>query len=628
MKNYVKHALLMTSSMLAISHADASHGITDGTQLKASPVHQALSLGAEQTALPFGLSDVQIDNIATSLGWRRLLLFKDSPSGRRDQSSLDNPQFFIAPNGHDDARAELIATLAAMANKDTATLCRFVARMHFLNTELDKLGIRSGVDDSSCTDFHAWADQMDANKLSLVFAEEHANNLASAFAHVLIRADKASGAPEDAVAINYTVIGEPNDGTLASTIKSVAGRYPGVMEILPFSDKLNDYLAKDERDLWQYELDLTPGEVQQIMRHIWETKDMARPYFFSHDNCATEIVRLIDVVRPTANLRRAAGRIVIPSQIAVVLADAGLIKKTTYLPSASTERQFKLNQAAYHERTGAAADITMLLPNNNPVQASAVHRIGLSAGSDSQRGTTLGIGINAAYQDLLDNPTGVRKFHDVQLLSIYGTQDDEKFKISEATLFSHRSLNPINTAKNGITALESTQAIKDGAKPKRANAWAMRLGAKQVIDASNPANDDHLVLDVGYQKGLAWSVGLTPHIGNQVSAEISDTVCYVLAGGVVQAGRINQGYRVGIEPVAGCVSHFNERLRGMMELSTPYFYHPDSAPHSQSGYWQPSISAGVQYDLSQNYAVRVNAKAERVNDDTHSQAGVTLLHYF
>ncbi|OOR85596.1 DUF4105 domain-containing protein [Moraxella canis] len=589
----------------------AANAITDGTQIQSralSMQDELAATAASQAMTPYGLSDQALQSISQSVGWRRLLLFKDQPS-RRDVSSIDHPKFFLSDQGRQDAHAELIATLSAMQKGDDDAICRFVARVHFLSQALAAHGIDSGIDETMCSDFQAFADALNAKRLSLIFAEEHPNNIASAFAHVLMRADNGQDEDQAATAINYTVQSNSPDGAIVSTLKSISGGYPGVMEIMPYQKKADDYLVKDERDLWQFSLDLTPEEVAQIVRHIWEVKDMERPYFFTHDNCATEIVRLIDVVRPEGSVQAEVGNVVIPSRIAAILSEAGMVTDQKFIPSNSTIRQAKLNN-------GEDFDIAHIVPSrNNPIHSMPVHRIGVGAGMDTRLDdrAVYGIQLNTAYQDWLDNPHGVRPLLDLQAMSLEIIADDQKVKIKDFTIFSTRSLNPANTAKNNATAKKGV-----------GQASALRVGLTQVIDASNQANNDHLVFDAHIKKGKAWNFG-QPRPG---SGEIADTTCYALAGGGVQAGRINQGYRIGLGADLGCVHYATDRLRGLVEVSLPYYYHSDDAPGMRSGYLQPAVSVGMQADVARYHAVRLTAKREKLNSDYATQAMLSVQRYF
>lgn len=589
----------------------AANTITDAAQITADTVSKEdgfVDTKADQMMNPYGLSDKALQSISQSVGWRRLLLFQDTPV-EHDNSSIDNHKFFLAQNGRHDAHAELIATLSAMQRGDSDAICRFVARVHFLSQALAAQGIDSGIDETMCSDFHAFADTLNAKRLSLIFAEEHPNNIASAFAHVLMRVDDGQDEDKAATAINYTVQPNKADGAIVSTAKSIIGGYPGVMEIMPYQKKADDYLIKDERDLWQFSLNLTPKEVTQIVRHIWEVKEMERPYFFTHDNCATEIVRLIDVVRPKGHVQAEVGNVVIPSRIAAILSQAGMVTDQKFIPSNSTIRQAKLNN-------GENFDIAHLIPNrNNPVHAMPVHRFGFGIGLDTQLSdrAVYGIQLNSAYQDLLDNPQGVRSLLDLQAMSAKLITDGSKLKLEDLTIFSTRSLNPANTAKNNATAKKGVGL-----------AMAFHTGLRRTIDASNKANHHHLVLDVDIKTGKSWNFGQV----RQNSGELANTTCYTLVGGGTQIGRVNQGYRLRVGTDIGCIHYANEYLRGLMQLSLPYYYHFDDTPSDRSGYFQPALSVGIQADIAPYHAVRLTAQREKLNSDYITQAMLSVQRYF
>lgn len=587
--------------LITVPSAQANTGIQDGIQL-----WDAVNIHTKPLS-SYGLNEQQLRQISSSVGWRRLLLFDDTVKSD-DHSGVNNPKFFLAPTGHHDAHAELMAMLTVMQLGDGDAMCRFVARVHYLEGVLAQMGIDGGVSADDCPEFLRFAESFNAKHLSLIFAEEHPNNLASAFAHVLLRTDTHQKHDTQAVAINYTVA-HGSDDTIRSAIKSLIGGYSGVMQIMPYQQKAADYLVKDGRDLWQFELDLTPQEVAQIIRHIWEIKDMARPYFFSHDNCATEIVRLIDVVRPHASLRTHVGKIVAPARIAAILNEQGIISSQKFIPSHATIRQAYQNHGENFEIQ------TMKPSRNNPIHATPMHRIGIGVGFNDRHDQReiYGVQVNAAYQDLLDNPNGVRSLLDVRLLSLSVIQDAEKLKIADFIVFATRSLNPANTAKNNTTD-----------RTGKAKASGMHFGLIQSIDASHAANEDHLLLNASIQKGKSWALGQA----RADTGEIADTVCYALADGGVQLGRINQGYRLGVGAVMGCVHYASPNLRAMVELSLPYYYHPDRANGMRSGYLQPSVRLGVQADIDRVHALRLTAKHEKVYDSDDTQAMLSLQRYF
>lgn len=599
---------LATLTALGVTKGHAqpqAHGITDGTQLN----HHLLA-AVRAPSSPFLLNDEVLETLSKHVQWRRLLMFHDVPqSAKKEKSRIHDASFFLSKTGQTSPKDELIAMLAAIEQGDEQVLCQFPARTQFLVKELAKLGVQTAVSDGVCQDFHAWADKIGAQSLSLVFAEEHGNNISSAFAHAFMRmdarADDAQG--QFATAMNYTVAINPKDSAIGSAIKPIIGRYAGVMEILPYREKANDYLVKDERDLWEYRLDLSPDEVMQIMRHLWEVRNLQRPYYLTHDNCATEIARLVDVVRPDADLTRMLGAVTTPAKIAQIFDAAKLIDKVNYHPSNSTKRQAVINN-------GENFDISAISPNNNnPVNASPTHRLSVALNDERRYDEpSHHISFRTAYQDLLDNPAGVRKFHELILPSLDVAYQNHQLKLHELTIIKTTSFNPSNAAK----------AYPDGQATKKAPASRAYLGLIQATDASDESNDKHLVLDIYSQKGKSWTLGQP----KAQTGDMSDTLCYALAGAGAQVGKLNQGYRIGVRTTLGCVHHWTAEFRMLGELELPYWYHKDSI--GRESYIQPMMTLGAQYDFGRQQALRATMSIQKNYHQTDNAWRLELLRYF
>lgn len=601
-------AILLFFMPLLVNAEQTAHGLTDGLGLNKQILNQSKTL----LNLPyFGLTDSQLDSLSEHITWQRLLLVE------KNHSKIKDKTFFLAKDGQQNPKNELMALLNAMQQGNHEQVCRFVARAYFLDKQLAQMGIVTGFDENKCTDFVVWKKDLSAKALSLIFAEEHPNSLGSAFAHAFLKLDTdksvISGQDKDAIAINYSSL-RPNDSSNGAmmAIKSMFGQYDSGLEFFDYQTKKNEYTITGERDIWQYQLKLTQDELDQMIRHLWETKAIKRKYFFTHDNCATEIVRLIDVVRADKNIAKDMGIIVVPAKIAKILAKHDMISQTIFIPSNATIRQAKLNN-------GNAFNFNQLKPNdNNPINASPTHRISAMIGYENNQkndGAIYGVSVRSAYQDVLDRPAGVRKFLDVQLLSFDATFDQkDKLKLDKLTIFSTRSYNPSNTAKN------NPNPKKDN---KPTPAWGLHLNLQQATDASSKANDKHLVLNTRLEKGKSWTLGQA----TKNTGDLADTLCYAFLGAGGQFGQINQGYRVGVGANLGCVRHINDNMRMLGELEVPYWYHYDKADN-RSGYIQPSFALGVQYDLSENYALRLTGQIQKNHQDTHEKVQLQLSRYF
>ena len=600
-------------------------------------------------------AQAKTENLAQHITWRRLLYFFDDQKNligkKKDSSIVDAAAFFLSKNGQHDSAAELDALLVALAEEMATTsdnstannklsnratknsgqnsvLCRFPARVQWLTDTLniDKSGLQ--VD---CPELNDWMQKLAPEQLSIMFAQEYLDNPISAFAHTLLRIDsKASVADPSqihhAVALNYTVGGDSTDSFLVYAVKSMIGGYDNLIEIDPYPERLAKYLQEDERDAWTYQLDLTPAEVQQIMLHVWETKDLKLPYYFTTDNCASEILRLIDVVRPQQHLLSRLPYAVIPSDVVQLLNSEGLLASTNYTPADSTLRQAQLNkvkeqreQLGYHNSakqtlneiksaqlnptSSIAADGKTLLPrriavaDNNPIDR---HPLQLGFIGLGQRGDNnyIDLGLRAGYHDTLDRPSGFPQFFDLEgaaaTLRLYDTDNDKANQpssvvLQNVTLVRGRSFNPVNSAKKGKT-------------------WGASVEATRVNDGSQQEGSDHLVGSLGYETGWSWAFG-TPSAG---TGEMPPQLCYTLLAGTAQAGRgINKGYRVGAGVNAGCRYQINNQLRAQAELQLPYWYHGSSDESNARGhYWQPISTLGLQYDIDKKQALRINANYE------------------
>ncbi|MGP5552326.1 Lnb N-terminal periplasmic domain-containing protein [Psychrobacter celer] len=652
-------SLVMTGELAAAptTTADISQSLTpqtDGTlHSQNSEAEQLLATWRQQ---------VQAHSLAEHTTWRRLLYFLDDKKSlfNKDapKSLIDSPAFFLSTDGQHDAGAELDALLVALAEQMVAppeskpssdaqsAICRFPARTHWLTK---RLGIDSSSLQADCPELTEWMAMLNPEQLSIMFAEEYLDNPISAFAHTLLRIDSPISAADPsqihhAYALNDTVDGDPDDAFAVYAIKATSGGYNNRIEIDPYPEKLAKYLKDDERDAWTYQLDLTPAEVQQIILHVWETKDLEIPYYFTTDNCASEILRLIDVVRPEQDLLSQLPYVVIPSDVVKLLDEESLLADARYTPSDSTVRQAELNNAkaaalGYHNLTNDDAsniqsaarnvassisagdkktiiDHGIIASDNNPIDRHPLQVAQIGAGQRGDNGY-LDVGLRLGFHDTLDRASGFPQFFNLEALAatvrFYETgnskdHEPNRVVLENFTILRGRSFNPVNTAKQGKT-------------------WGASVEATRVNDGSQPSGRDHLVGSAGYETGWSWALG-SPKAG---SGEMPPQLCYALLSGKGQAGRgIHKGFRIGAGVNTGCDYQINNQLRAQAQLQLPYWYHGSSDdPDARSHYWQPISSVGLQYDINKNQAVRINASYEwQERIDANDDIQLSYRRYF
>lgn len=279
------------------------------------------SMASSTLALTEAAQRPSLAELAQSPYWRSLLR-DENPRSDSYSSAVKLDGFFLSPNGFNNALAELEATVNAFANVsaprvitsnaalknntsvvDTAPACRYPGRHAWLSQQRPDLA--SQWPKANCPELNTWLTGLDANQVTLVFASDYLNNPSSMFGHTLMRIDAASQSDDTRLlsyAINYSAQTNTNNG-LEFAVKGLTGGYPGAYSLLPYYEKVKEYNDWESRDLWEYELALTPAEVRQMLLVFWDWRGITSPHYFLSRNCSYELLGLIEMARPGLNLQ-------------------------------------------------------------------------------------------------------------------------------------------------------------------------------------------------------------------------------------------------------------------------------------------------------------------------------------
>ncbi len=279
--------------------------------------------------------------------WRALLYYQPDALGRGVTSLADTPSFFLAPEGETDPAAELEATLAALFDPPPAEAadghpqCRYPARYAWLE---ERLGFDPArLPRQPCPLLAVFRQDLGpVQGVSLIFPEAYMNNPASMFGHTLLRLD---GAPWDereaardllAYAINFAA-DTGNDGGALFAVKGLIGSYTGRFSIQPYYEKVKQYGDWESRDIWEYRLDLRPEEIERLILHVWEMRTVGFDYYFFTENCSYALLGLLEVARPTLDLRgRFRGWAIPADTLREVFRETGLASQVVFRPSSDT----------------------------------------------------------------------------------------------------------------------------------------------------------------------------------------------------------------------------------------------------------------------------------------------------
>lgn len=244
--------------------------------------------------------------------------------------------------------AELDATLAAFlapagarVRRDLHPQCAFAARFAWLVEELGADGRE--IPRVPCPALAIWrGDLGPVRGVSLIFPEAYMNNPASMFGHTLLRLDRAPpGSDEDrrdllAYAVNFAAE-TGDDGGALFAVKGLIGTYPAYFTLWSYDTKVTQYGDWESRDIWEYRLSFTPAEIERLILHVWELRDVRFDYYFFDENCSYQLLGLLEVARPGLELRARFHGWAIPADtVRAVLAETGLAAPPTWRPSAAT----------------------------------------------------------------------------------------------------------------------------------------------------------------------------------------------------------------------------------------------------------------------------------------------------
>ena len=289
-------------------------------------------------------------NLAQDKQWIDLLHIRPNAIGLK-RSQVVGSNFFLSPNGYKDAAAELEATLLALhaptdgVKENEAPLCRFPARKRWLQDHLqipDNYFARA-----HCPLYDLYLHRLQARSVSVVFSSYYAESPGSAFGHTLFRISKEQNAAKDHnelldYGIGFAVDASPSDNPIFYALGGLIGAFTGSFANVPFYYKVREYSSSESRDVWAYDLALTPLEIAFFVDHVWEVGGTTFGYYFFTQNCGLHILTVLEAAVPRLHLVDRVPLWVIPADtVRAVAAEPGLVDRVTYRPSLRSRTDYE-----------------------------------------------------------------------------------------------------------------------------------------------------------------------------------------------------------------------------------------------------------------------------------------------
>ncbi|APC17413.1 hypothetical protein BLL42_17330 [Pseudomonas frederiksbergensis] len=589
----------------------------------------ALFVCAPLSAAPH-LDNQRLQPLANDPFWISLGHYETAKLGGW-RSYVSDKKFFLAANGAEHPDAELAATVQALyapASKGQQhAQCVYPARTRWLKAQLN-LNDLPTVD---CSEFKQWFKDVSPHSAVMIFPAAYLNSPSSMFGHTLLRIDQTDVQTDHTAllsyAINFGAYIEGSDNSILYAWKGLMGGYPGLFALVPYQEKLSEYRSLENRDLWEYRLNLTQAETERMVEHVWELKQIQFDYFFFDENCSYRLLELLQVARPSLRLTEQFPLTAIPTDTVKAVKDAGLVEKIDYRPSREREllnrakplsddeqqwvlkvsadqkqlqeptfqalprdRQALIIDAAYRleryrangqERDPQRAQRSFELLraiNQNPAPELSIERPGLPENGHESRTWQAGIGtrgdkafgeygLRMAYHDLNDNAESFPLGAQIEILQMKLRQyEGNHWQLQQLDLATIRSLTPRN---------ELLQPWS----------WQVTGGLERV---PGKHDGETLVSHVNGGAGGTWQLG-------------DDVLGFAL--GTVRIEH-NNNFAGFIAPAAG----FNSGVLwtnplGNLSLET-------KGDYFTNGEVRRSLSLNQQWELSRNLGLRLSAQRE------------------
>ncbi len=270
------------------------------------------------------------ENLAQSPEWIALVHYRPALF-HTWKSTIDSDTFFIHPDGKTNPDLELKATIQLFNEPGkTEQKCLFPARWLFLKK--NNIDVKPFPD---CSDFVQFKKDLNPADITLLYTDAYMNNPASLFGHTLLRIDIPEGKTQlVAHGANFGAFTGKDENGLKFAIYGLFGGYYGGWTVKPYYDIINMYNNIENRDIWEFTLNLTPDERDFFVAHLWEIGHTQTRYFFFTENCSYMIMEMFDAIRPTLKMADDFPVQAIPlDTLKSVNHRTDLVKKINYRPS-------------------------------------------------------------------------------------------------------------------------------------------------------------------------------------------------------------------------------------------------------------------------------------------------------
>ena len=569
----------------------------------------------------------KINQLSSSAQWHRLLHFKNG------QSEIDDEHFFFAQNGKTNPKAELKASIEKlMADKSddkNSTLCRYPSRSRWILEQIPEL--KRQIKEPKCLSLKRELKDLGAKHVTLILASAHINSPASAFGHTFLRIDNNPNTPLLSYAVNYAAQTTEDNGFIYA-YQGLFGGYKGRYSIEPYYKKLKEYSDLEQRDVWEYTLNLSPKEIERLVLHIFEIRHFYADYFFLAENCSYNLLWLLEVAKEDVNLIEQFNHKAIPIDTLRAVVSENLVKKTTYRPS---KRKKILHIAEKIKNNPTALNFA----KSNDYNISEIETLSKKEKIASLELATALLRIKLSKQEITKKEYLPKFLNILKTRSKLGTLPKEKLKAPPSVLEGHYSTKATFSygKENSFKArakvayhdiYDNDQGYISGAYINFIDTAIEYKDHKLSLDEINLLDIRSYAIQDLIFKPISWQVALG---GKRIFN--NELTSYLQAGG---------GITLGDEELYGYTTltptlYYKEKEEHSISLNTGLLYNPSNSLKigllGSKEWFDKSrevleVEPFITYSFNQESAVNLHYKYKEMDDIREEDFRVSWFWYF
>lgn len=567
--------------------------------------------------------------------WHRLLHLD------ANKSPAINSNSFLLSYDNFSPKEELIKTINYFFENEE-NICRYPARYLYIQNELQLNELNFSL--SNCKDFDEYIKKTNPKNLKLVFVSEQVNSPSSMMGHTFFKLegiDTENKIRENAVSF-FTVIDTINIPYLI--LKSTVIGMKGFFILSPYKIQKNRYLNEEERNIWEYELNISDYQKKLIYYHFWELKNLDITYLFTGFNCATIVDDMLGIANE--EYKNNFSFWITPKDVIKKANNNNLLGKTELISS----NVWTLNMLSESLPKKNSENIQATIRNKN------INNITNYSFSEDKKIKSLEVSLFKTYINYLkyNLDTNFTKQEELKIHNFISSQEDKNYLIDVS-----KYKNPIKTFDDSQFSisyqnLNDKEGLKIGFIPASNTLYddnreyfsesSLRIGEFSVIIQNSDIKIDEL--NVFVMKALIPWNSMTQNLSNdfklnyekQYTKELKEFHAVNMSGGIGISKKIHEDIMlfslmdIGIAhgnkntyfyiyPQVGLIIYEILNMKSVVEYE--YIFNQDN---SKIGYHDINIEQSLF--INKKYRIGVNYNQKQTNVETIKKFALSFNYFF